>query len=106
MAARSALLEEFGPQLGRPYADTLDGSRHANMKELRFTADDGVWRVAYAFDPDREAILLIAGGKSGKSTTRFYKRLIEQVTRSAASSRNSTVNANSPVSLHWSSAER
>ena len=41
------------------------GSRHANMKELRFDADDGVWRVAFAFDPKRKAILLVAGDKSG-----------------------------------------
>jgi hypothetical protein len=37
------LLEQFGPQLGRPRADALNGSRHANMKELRFDAADGVW---------------------------------------------------------------
>jgi hypothetical protein len=49
------LLEQFGPQLGRPRADTLNGSRHANMKELRFDAADGVWRFAFAFDPKRRA---------------------------------------------------
>jgi hypothetical protein len=38
------LLTMSGPMLGRPHADTLTGSKHANMKELRFTADDGVWR--------------------------------------------------------------
>jgi hypothetical protein len=43
------LLEQFGPSLGRPWADTLNGSRHANLKELRFDAADGVWRVAFAF---------------------------------------------------------
>jgi hypothetical protein len=42
------LLEQFGPQLGRPRVDTLNGSRHANMKELRFDAADGVWRFAFA----------------------------------------------------------
>ena len=50
IAAKARLLEEFGPQLGRPHADTLVGSKHANMKELRCNADDGVWRVAFAFD--------------------------------------------------------
>jgi hypothetical protein len=50
------LLTLSGPTLGRPHADTLTGSKHANMKELRFTADDGVWRVAFAFDPKRRAI--------------------------------------------------
>ena len=53
MLAHSALLEKFGPQLGRPRVDTLKGSRHANMKELRFEAGNGVWRVAFAFDPKR-----------------------------------------------------
>lgn len=46
------------------------------MKELRFSADDGVWRLAFAFDPTRKAILLIAGDKSGVSEKRFYKQLI------------------------------
>lgn len=46
------------------------------MKELRFSADDGVWRVAFAFDPERNAILLAAGDKSGVSEKRFYKTLI------------------------------
>ena len=58
--------------------DTLNGSRHANMKELRFTADGGVWRVAFAFDPKRKAILLVAGDKSGISERRFYKQLIKK----------------------------
>lgn len=72
------LLETYGPRLGRPHVDTLNGSDHANMKELRFKADDGVWRVAFAFDPERNAILLVAGDKSGKSERRFYKRLIDK----------------------------
>ena len=76
--ALGKLLEMFGPELGRPHADTLAGSKHANMKELRFKADDGVWRVAFAFDPRRKAILLIAGDKSGGSEKRFYKRLINK----------------------------
>ncbi len=53
LLAHAKLLETFGPTLGRPRADTLNGSRHANMKELRFDAADGVWRVAFAFDPKR-----------------------------------------------------
>jgi len=55
---------------------TLKGSRHANMKELRFDADGGVWRVAFAFDPDRKAILLVAGNKGGIGKQRFYRDLI------------------------------
>ena len=74
--ARMVLLEHEGPSLGRPHADTLIGSRHANMKELRCNADDGVWRVAFAFDPARQAILLVGGDKSGVSEKRFYRQLI------------------------------
>jgi hypothetical protein len=76
--ALSLVLEEFGPHLGRPRVDTLKGSRHANMKELRFSAADGEWRVAFAFDPRRSAILLMAGDKSGVSQKRFYRELIRK----------------------------
>ena len=76
--AHTRLLQEYGPQLGRPRVDTLNGSRHANMKELRFNAADGVWRVAFAFDPRRHAILLVAGDKSGGSEKRFYDELIRK----------------------------
>ena len=76
LLALSRLLQQFGPQLGRPRVDTLNGSHHANMKELRFSAADGEWRVAFAFDPTRSAILLVAGDKSGVSEKKFYKRLI------------------------------
>jgi hypothetical protein len=76
--AHGKLLEQFGPQLGRPRADTLNGSKYSNMKELRFDAGDGVWRVAFAFDPRRRAILLVAGDKSGTSQQRFYRQLIEK----------------------------
>ena len=78
LLANVELLEHSGPQLGRPRADTLNGSRHANMKELRFDAADGVWRVAFAFDPNRKAILLVAGDKSGGSEKRFYRQLIDK----------------------------
>jgi hypothetical protein len=76
LLAHAKLLQQFGPQLGRPRADTLNGSRHANMKELRFDAADGTWRVAFAFDPNRKAILLDCGDKSGGSEKRFYRQLI------------------------------
>jgi len=72
----ATILSEDGPQLGRPQADTLKGSRHANMKELRFDADGGAWRVAYAFDPERKAILLAGGDKSGTGRVRFYRNLL------------------------------
>jgi hypothetical protein len=77
LLAHANLLSEFGPQLKRPTADTLHGSKHDNMKELRFKALDGVWRVAFAFDPEQKAILLVAGDKSGGSQKRFYQRLIK-----------------------------
>ena len=76
--ALSIVLEKFGPQLGRPRVDTLNGSRHTNMKELRFSAADGEWRVAFAFDPRRRGILLVAGDKSGGSEKRFYRELIRK----------------------------
>lgn len=76
LLARARLLQQFGPQLGRPAVDTLNGSKHANMKELRFNACDGVWRAAFAFDPTRKAVVLVAGDKSGGSEKRFYQRLV------------------------------
>src|SRR3989441_10556175 len=76
--ALARVLQEFGPQLGRPRVDTLNGSRHAKMKELRFGAAGGDWRVAFAFDPKRRAILLAAGNKSGVSDKRFYRELIRK----------------------------
>ena len=76
LLALSRLLQQFGPQLGRPRVDTLKGCRHANMKELRFSAADGEWRVAFAFDPTRSAILLVAGDKSGVSKRISIRRLI------------------------------
>ena len=78
LLAHIELLEQFGPQLGRPRADTLNGSRHANMKELRFDAADGVWRFAFAFDPKRRAIILCGGDKSGGGGKRFYRQLIDK----------------------------
>jgi hypothetical protein len=64
LSAHINLLRLHGPALGRPHADTLKGSRYANMKELRFDSAGGTWRIAYAFDPERKAVLLVAGDKS------------------------------------------
>ncbi|MEZ4498779.1 MAG: type II toxin-antitoxin system RelE/ParE family toxin [Thermomicrobiales bacterium] len=66
-------LELAGPSLSRPWADTIKGSRHAGMKELR--PIQGGLRVFFAFDPRRTAILLIGGDKSGK-WQRWYDRMI------------------------------
>jgi hypothetical protein len=76
IAALALLLRRFGPSLQRPHCDTLKGSKYPNMKELRFTLPDGEWRVAFAFDPRRSAILLVAGSKSGTNERRFYRHLI------------------------------
>jgi hypothetical protein len=78
LLAKLMPLQAYGPMLGRPEVDTLKDSKFANMKELRFKADGGVWRVAFAFDPERDAILLVAGDKSGGGETMFYRRLIEK----------------------------
>ena len=76
LLAHALLLKDFGPGLGRPTVDTLKGSQHANMKELRFAWAGEVWRVAFAFDPERQGILLVGGDKGGADQRRFYKRLI------------------------------
>ena len=69
------LLEQYGPQLGRPHVDTLAGSGHANMKEIRVN-EQGVWRFAFAFDEERNAVVLVGGNKQSKNQKRFYKSLI------------------------------
>jgi len=78
LLARAKLLQETGPQLGRPFADTLEGSRFANMKELRFDAAGGVWRVAFAFNPQRKGVLLVAGNKTGIAQRLFYRSLVKK----------------------------
>ena len=70
------LLKQFGPALTRPHVDTLNGSKFANMKELRFKTGSGVWRVLFAFDSERQAIVLVGANKQGQSEPRFYKSLI------------------------------
>ncbi len=68
------LLERDGPSLARPFADTIHGSRHSNMKELRTQARGRPLRTFFAFDPRRSAILLIGGDKTGDA--RFYDRMV------------------------------
>ncbi|HZZ45230.1 MAG TPA: type II toxin-antitoxin system RelE/ParE family toxin [Tepidisphaeraceae bacterium] len=65
------VLREIGPSLGRPLADTIKGSRHPNMKELRVQSKGRPIRLFYAFDPQRKAMLLIGGNKQGQK--RFYE---------------------------------
>jgi hypothetical protein len=69
-------VERYGPVLGRPMADTLKGSRFANMKEMRVSIFGEPWRVAFAFDPARRAVVLVAGSKAGTSQSLFYRGLI------------------------------
>ncbi|HVY89305.1 MAG TPA: type II toxin-antitoxin system RelE/ParE family toxin [Hyphomonadaceae bacterium] len=79
LLAQLAVVRRFGSQAGRPRVDTLNGSAHANMKELRFSAGGGEWQVAFAFDPHRKAIVLVAGDKSGQgSEARFYRALVKK----------------------------
>ena len=76
IASLGGLLRRFGPHLKRPHCDTLKNSKHANMKELRFGLPDGAWRIAFAFDPEQSAILLVGGSKSGVSERQFYRYLL------------------------------
>jgi len=76
--AHSRLLREYGPQFGRPRVDTLKGSRHANMKEIRLGEADDEWRDVLAFGPERRALLLVAGDRSDGSERRFYRELIRK----------------------------
>ena len=72
------LLQEFGPQLGRPHVDTMKGSKHPNMKELRSRHAGHQYRTLFAFDPKQQAILLIGGDKVGQDERRFYHVLIKE----------------------------
>lgn len=76
VVAAIELLEDRGPQLGRPVVDTVNRSRHRNMKELRpGSSGRSELRILFAFDPERQAILLIAGDKAG-NWQRWYKKNI------------------------------
>lgn len=71
---KAVVLREFGPRLGRPTVDSVVGSAHSNMKELRVQSNGRPFRIFFAFDPKRQAVLLIGGNKQGDK--RFYKKLI------------------------------
>lgn len=72
------VLKQFGPNLGRPYVDTLKGSKLKNLKELRFNSGNKVIRVFFIFDPERNAVLLIGGDKAGSGDKTFYDVMIDQ----------------------------
>ncbi|MFT3882838.1 MAG: type II toxin-antitoxin system RelE/ParE family toxin [Gemmatales bacterium] len=71
IVAHAELLVSFGPNLGRPQVDTVKGSKHSNMKELRVQHQGDPYRILFAFDPKRHAILLLGGNKRGDK--RWYK---------------------------------
>jgi hypothetical protein len=74
--AKVEVLKAIGPGLGRPQVDTVKGSRHPNLKELRVQSNGRPFRILFAFDPKRQAVLLVGGNKEGDK--RFYDRLIPQ----------------------------
>ena len=71
------ILKENGPNLGRPQVDTLKGSKYPNMKELRVQFAGNPIRAFFAFDPNRMAIVLCAGDKSGSNEKKFYNDMIK-----------------------------
>lgn len=64
--------------LGRPWVDTLKNSKYSNMKEMRFRTKNGVWRIIFAYDAKREAILLVGGNKAGANESKFCEKLIKK----------------------------
>jgi hypothetical protein len=68
------LLEHFGPQLRFPHSSNIEGSKINHMRELRIQHKGKPYRVLYAFDPRRTALLLIGGNKQGSNS--WYKRFI------------------------------
>lgn len=76
--AAISLLQAEGPQLGRPLVDSVNGSVHKNMKELRpGSSGRSELRILFVFDPDRKAIMLVAGDKSG-TWTKWYRTSIRK----------------------------
>jgi hypothetical protein len=65
------LLEERGPNLPFPYSSDVKGSRHQHMRELRVQHKGEPYRILYAFDPRRAAVLLLGGNKAGND--RWYE---------------------------------
>ena len=74
VAAIVLLLMDEGPQLGFPFTSGIAGSRHPHMRELRVQSGGRPFRIFYAFDPRRTAILLLGGDKTGDG--RFYERML------------------------------
>ena len=73
------ILQSLGPSLGRPQVDTIKGSKIKNLKELRIQNKNRVFRIFFAFDPERDIILLIGGDKKGDN--RFYETMLRKSER-------------------------
>lgn len=78
LLATAEAVQRLGPGAGRPHVGTLNNPPHPNMKELRFTGNNGaeIWRAAFAFDARRKAIVLVAADKQGKDEQKFYRNLL------------------------------
>ena len=76
VAATVGVLEERGPTLQHPTSSGIESSRHSHMRELRIQHQGDPYRVLYAFDPRRAAILLIGGNKTGND--RWYEEYVPQ----------------------------
>ena len=75
--AKVLILSEFGPNLGRPYVDTIRSSKYPNLKELRIKYKQKVIRILFCFNKSRNCWLIIGGNKKGKNQEDFYKKLIK-----------------------------
>jgi hypothetical protein len=74
VAAVIGLLEQFGPALRFPYSSAIHNSKHGHVRELRIQHKGKPYRVLYAFDPRRVALLLIGGDKTGQA--RWYEKYV------------------------------
>jgi len=83
LLATALAVRKLGPEADRPHVGTLNNPDHPNMKEMIFTANNGaeVWRAAFAFDPQRKAIILVAGDKQGMNQRKFYKDLLRNANK-------------------------
>jgi hypothetical protein len=79
LLAAVQVVKMLGPDAGRPHVGTLKNPPHPNMKELRFKANKGaeIWRAAFAFDPARNAIVLVAADKQGVDEAKFYRDFLK-----------------------------
>ncbi len=74
VAATVAVLETLGTALPFPYSSSVKGSEHSHMRELRIQHKGKPYRVLYAFDPGRVALLLLGGSKTGDD--RWYTKMV------------------------------